>query len=188
MGSTQPTSGASPSDDDPLDAGTILEGHDDLMALILAGGCSPPYMTPEELDMPNSDLGGSSILGLSDGLSEGDSSSLTGIPSVLDPGEVLAALISWTAPGYATVGDIDGTAHLNDCNSTTLGSCGAYDDFNLPSLGSFIPSYSTMDLESDPTHYGQTSVNMALSSFNNNPVTNTPGPAISFDGGSVPVS
>lgn len=49
MGSTQPASGASLSDDDPLDAGTILEGHDYYMALMLAGGCSPLYMTPGEL-------------------------------------------------------------------------------------------------------------------------------------------
>ncbi|ROW04142.1 hypothetical protein VSDG_00959 [Cytospora chrysosperma] len=188
MGSTQPASGASPSDDYPLDAGTILEGHDYYMALMLAGGCSPLYMTPGELDIPNSDLGGSSILGLSDGLSEGDSSSPTEIPSVLDPGEFLAALSPWTAAGDATVGDINGTAHLNDCIGTALESCGAYDGLDPLSLESFMACCPTMNLEFDSTRYGQTSGNMDVSSFINAPVTNPPDPAISFDGGSVSVS
>lgn len=126
--------------------------------------------------MSHLQLGEYSLLGLSDGLSEGDSPVLAETPPALDPSLFLVASNPWGATDDTTYGSLDTTTRPGDFIGAALEDIVNYCDLDLPSPDPFAASSSDpsvyMDLGS--FDYEQGLEDPAMSSYNHAPLATGP--------------
>ncbi|ROW17337.1 hypothetical protein VPNG_01320 [Cytospora leucostoma] len=182
MGPGEPLSEASSVGDPTMDLEELL-AFDEFLTSTLTSGFPPPIIPLDEAAMCTLDFGEAGLLRPTDGVSQGDSSNLTGASPPL------VSAVPPMIPNAWTFSDDVTTCHIDEAMYSVGPVDTVWDDIStynsLDELSTSPCLVNNLNLYIDPSHHGQVPEHLNGSSFSDAAVTNTPGPAIFFDEGSV---